>query len=75
MGCAESKQESKSQPLLLSTYRDDNDDLYTPMLHEMGQPQPQPQTGAGSGAGHLSSQYERLLLELLPFKDSRQFHE
>jgi hypothetical protein len=28
-----------------------------------------------AGAVHLSAQHERLILELLPFKDLRQFHE
>ncbi|SPQ25217.1 3b8bad45-5dfc-499e-a157-fa039836b43d [Thermothielavioides terrestris] len=39
----------------------------------MGQPQPAPQPL--TGAAQLSAQHERLLLELLPFKDARQFHE
>ncbi|KAK4157333.1 hypothetical protein C8A00DRAFT_11798 [Chaetomidium leptoderma] len=40
----------------------------------MGQPQPaqQPITSA---AAQLSTQHERLILELLPFKDRRQFQE
>ncbi|KAK4125958.1 hypothetical protein N657DRAFT_642716 [Parathielavia appendiculata] len=39
----------------------------------MGQPQPAQQPLAG--AAHLSAQHERLILELLPFKELRQFHE
>jgi hypothetical protein len=79
MGCAESKQEQEpnSQPLLLSNFKDDDDDgddrnvesiLMPP---SMGQPQAQTPTGAPQ----LSTQHERLILELLPFKDARQFHE
>jgi hypothetical protein len=70
MGCADSKEESSSQPLL-STFPLDDDLI--PMPPRMGQPQLAQQPLAG--AVHLSAQHERLILELLPFKDLRQFHE
>lgn len=73
MGCAESRPQSvskgNSQPLL-STFRDDDDDAYSLAL-TMGQPPPP----SASGAVRLASQHERLILELLPFQDIRQFHE
>ena len=71
MGCAESRQESSSQPLLSSFTRDEDDQSeLPPMPPRMGQPAP-PLTGVVP----LASQHERLMLELLPFKDLRQFHE
>ncbi len=69
MGCAESRQESSSQPLLSSFIQDDESGSPS-MPPRMGQPA-QPLTGTVQ----LSSQHERLMLELLPFKDLRQFHE
>ncbi|KAL2131263.1 hypothetical protein VTI74DRAFT_5318 [Chaetomium olivicolor] len=70
MGCSESREESSSQPLL-STFDPKNDTISMPV--RMGQPQPaQPPV---IGTVQLSSQHERLILELLPFKDVRQFHE
>ena len=69
MGCAESRQESSSQPLLSSFIQDDQSES-PPMPPRMGQPA-QPLTGVVP----LSSQHERLMLELLPFKDLGQFHE
>jgi len=71
MGCAESRQESSSQPLLSSFTRDEDDQSeLPPMPPRMGQPAP-PLTGVVP----LASQHERLMLELLPFKDLREFHE
>ncbi len=70
MGCAESRQESSSQPLLSSFTSDDDESGSPSMPPRMGQPA-QPLTGVVP----LSSQHERLMLELLPFKDLRQFHE
>lgn len=73
MGCAESRQESSSQPLLSNfTQVDGADAESVPMPPRMGQPaQQQPL----AGAVQLCSQHERLILELLPFKEVRQFHE
>jgi hypothetical protein len=75
MGCAESREQSgpqgpSSQPLLsiLPSSDDDNE------LCMMGQPQLTPQRAPG-GPSQLSSQHERLILELLPFKELGQFHE
>ncbi|KAL1841998.1 hypothetical protein VTJ49DRAFT_6241 [Mycothermus thermophilus] len=69
MGCAESKpQESASSQPLLSTFPADLD-LTTCTSFPMGHP------FQAAGPSQLSSQHERLILELLPFKDSRQFHE
>lgn len=76
MGCAESREQSgprgpSSQPLLSGLPRndDDDDELFT-----MGQPRPT-QPPPLTGPAQLSSQHERLILELLPFKELRQFHE
>lgn len=79
MGCAESRQESSSQPFLphFSDSGDDDDDNReepTSIPSTMGQP-PQIARQPLNGAAQLSSQHERLILELLPFKDARQFHE
>lgn len=70
MGCAESREESSSHPLL-SAFNQENDSILMPVM--MGQPQASP--SPLPGAVQLSSQHERLILELLPFKDLRQFHE
>lgn len=77
MGCAESRQElqsseSSSQPLLSSFSPDDDPILMPP---RMGQPAHQSSQQPLAGSVQLSSQHERLILELLPFKDLRQFHE
>lgn len=71
MGCHESKQKSGStSDPLLSDYTP-NDDTYISMSSRMGQPPAQ----VPAGSVQLASQHERLILELLPFKDIRQFHE
>jgi hypothetical protein len=74
MGCAESREQSgprgqSSQPLLSGLPHNDDDELFT-----MGQPQPT-RPPPLTGPAQLSSQHERLILELLPFKELRQFHE
>jgi hypothetical protein len=73
MGCAESRPASgskpSSQPLLSTPFQDDDDAFSLPLT--MGQ-QPPP---SASGTVQLASQHERLILELLPFQDIRQFHE
>lgn len=51
--------------------REDRHDHDCPHYSTMGTPQPQIPTAAVK----LSSQYERLILDLLPFKDIRQFYE
>lgn len=73
MGCAESKEQelSNSQPLL-STFPAE-ELTNTSFVLNMGQPQLSQPFQAGPSP--LSSQHERLLLELLPFKDRAQFHE
>jgi len=68
MGCAESRVQSSSQPLLSDF---DSRESSTSMPLRMGQPQNQ----ASGPPVQLSTQHERLILELLPFKDVRQFHE
>lgn len=74
MGCADSRPESvskrSSQPLLSGNFRDDDDDAFSLPL-TMGQ-QPPP---SASGTVRLASQHERLILELLPFQDIRQFQD
>ena len=75
MGCAESREQSgpqgPSSQLLLSTLPHDDD----PELLMMGQPPLAQQQRAPGGPVKLSSQHERLILELLPFKEPAQFHE
>ena len=68
MGCAESRQEFVAQPLPSDFDAPDNS---MPLASGMGQPQASVQLGFAS----LSTQHERLILELLPFKEARQFHE
>jgi len=65
MGCAESREELNSQPLL-SSFPEEDDTILLPLT--MGR-------SSQSGAAQLSSQHERLLVELLPVKDRRQFHQ
>ena len=83
MGCAESKQEQEqeqelnSQPLLLSNFKDDDDDGDDRNVESILMPPSMGQSQAQipAGAPQLSTQHERLILELLPLKDARQFHE
>jgi hypothetical protein len=77
MGCAESREQSgpqgpSSHPLLSTLPRDENNDDTQFLM--MGQPPLAPQRALG-GPSKLSSQHERLILELLPFKEPAQFHE
>ena len=70
MGCAESRETTVSEPFLSNFDGQDSESM--PMPVRMGQP-PIP---VPSGAHPLlSTQHERLILELLPLKDIRQFHE
>lgn len=76
MGCAESKQDTNFPPLLpLSFSNDDDDDdaditEFILMQPRMGQPQAPP-----AATPQLSTQHERLIVELLSFKDIRQLQE
>lgn len=68
MGCAESRQELSSQSLRSAL---DDVELPEPPSPAMGSPPLQFPTASVQ----LSSQHERLILDLLPFKDIRQFYE
>ncbi|KAH8900029.1 hypothetical protein GQ53DRAFT_206959 [Thozetella sp. PMI_491] len=73
MGC-ENSREAPYEPLpqAVPLYRDE---LATPMT-AMGNPAQQNSfTSTMGSTSSLSTQHERLILELLPLKDTRQFHE
>lgn len=72
MGCAESRPEAASQPLLSDSDTRAFTSHSMPVLSRMGQPPSQNNPG---DPVLLSTQHERLILELLPFKEVRQFHE
>lgn len=72
MGC-NSSQEVAYEPLP----RPASQDQFSSPLSDMGQPSQQQQysSAMASSSASLSTQHERLILELLPLKDARQFHE
>lgn len=80
MGCAESREEtpaaSSSRPFL-DDYRSRQHDAYDHSISAtMGQPPQQQQHGIPlAGSSRLAQQHERLILELLPFKNADQFQE
>ncbi|KAK0714891.1 hypothetical protein B0H67DRAFT_579398 [Lasiosphaeris hirsuta] len=71
MGCNESREDIEPQETLLPASEGQPDDYSIPMSPRMGQSKPLTQ----AAAAQISSQHERLILELLPVKDARQFHE
>jgi hypothetical protein len=89
MGCAESREEtpaaSSSRPFL-DDYQSDQNDAYNDspgapsrpihLSSAMGQPPQQLQHRIPlAGSSRLAQQHERLILELLPFKNPDQFQE
>ncbi len=76
MGCAESREAaiSAANEPLLSAFSPDQEGPTEPipLPTRMGNPQPYAPV---TGLSQISTQHERLILELLPFKDARQFHE
>ncbi|KAM7203491.1 hypothetical protein V8F33_002111 [Rhypophila sp. PSN 637] len=76
MGCVESKEEEElASEHLLSSFPITEPSTSTA---DMGQPPPQPQYRAVQPlvvSPQFSSQHERLLLELLPFKETAAFRE
>ena len=87
MGCNESKEEettAASQPFLDGYQRDQFDQHHDsidspnrpiPLSPTMGQPSQLDQGIPLGGSSRLAQQHERLILELLPFKDANQFQE
>ncbi|KAK3319323.1 hypothetical protein B0H66DRAFT_533825 [Apodospora peruviana] len=80
MGCAESREEDPDSERLLSSFQPAAHDYSLPCsVPRMGQPSSQPEPFRPAPGpimpSQLASQHERLLLELLPFHDSRRFHE
>lgn len=77
MGCVESKEEEPTSEHLLSSFPI-TEDSFSAATSSMGQPPPQPQFKPLQPlvvGPQFSSQHERLLLELLPFKEAAQFRE